>query len=230
MTPIVRWGRLGGRVVGSLERVSGLATLAFVACLSMAGLPASLRAQVTADTGARATVPPTRQVGPVRQGGQRFAADSLKPPLSPGRAFLYSFFLPGLGQGRLQHHAAGVIYVTIEAVSIAMLTKTANDLRIARAHVDDHVVNSWQVDPVTGAPIVDANGGFVVADTVDTHFGSTLEKARRTHFEDWVAVLIFNHLFAGADAFVSSLLWDLPAEVQYQVTPQGAGVGLRVRW
>jgi hypothetical protein len=226
MTPIVRRGREGRPAFARRALSSGVVLLW---CLGLAtGRP--VRAQATVDTASRAVAPLVRPAGPRLATAQGPRPDSLKPPLSPGRAFLYSFALPGLGQGRLQHHAAGAIYFTVEAVAIAMLTKTGNDLRIARAHLNDHVINSWQTDPSTGAPIQNADGGFIVADTLDTHYGATLEKARRTHYEDWIAVLIFNHLFAGADAFVSSLLWDLPAEVQYQVTPQGPAVGLRIRW
>lgn len=225
MTRLVMWGREIATTSGGSRRSSGMVLAIAILAAAMATLPlAPAAAQVRIDSTARGglRLPPAPQ---------RLVPDSLKPPLSPGRAFLYSFILPGLAQGRLQHHFAGAIYTTVEGVAIAMLTKTANDLRIARAHLHDHVVKSYTVDPVTGAPVLDNNGDFQVADTVDTHYGAELEDARRTHYEDWVAILIFNHLFAGADAFVSSLLWDLPAEVQYRVLPHGdVGVGVRIRW
>ena len=46
-------------------------------------------------------------------------------------------------------------------------------------------------------------------------------RTRRLHYEDWIAVLIFNHLFAGADAFVAAQLWDLPGKVAIRQTPFG---------
>jgi hypothetical protein len=58
--------------------------------------------------------------------------DSLRPPLSPGRAFLNSLLLPGLGQSRLRRQVPAAFYFTIEAVSIAMMHKTRNDLRVAK--------------------------------------------------------------------------------------------------
>ena len=71
--------------------------------------------------------------------------------------------MPGLGQARLNRPTAGAVYVTAEAVWLAMLAKAANDLRIAKRHADDVIVVSWQVDPVTGAPL-ERDGAFVVED------------------------------------------------------------------
>src|SRR5262245_59013921 len=50
--------------------------------------------------------------------------DTLKPPVSPGRAFLNSFFVPGLGQSRLGRPIPGAIFVGVEVLSISMLLKT----------------------------------------------------------------------------------------------------------
>jgi len=162
---------------------------------------------------------------------RRAAPDSLRPPISPGRAFLYSFFMPGLGQARLQRYAAGAVYVTVEAIAVAMASKSANDLRIARQHVRDVVINRYQTDPATGAPLFDAaTGKYLVQDTVQNRFDAQRVKARRTQVEDWLAALAFNHLFAGADAFVAAQLWDLPAQVGLRAAPKRASVELRLRW
>lgn len=160
---------------------------------------------------------------------QRPAADSIRPPLSPGRAFLNSLLLPGLGQARLRRQVPAAFYYTIEAVSIAMLHKTRADLRIAKEAERTVRVNSYQVDPVTGAPVT-RDGEFVPVDTVANRFDIERVDSRRTQFEDWVALLVFNHLFSGADAFVASLLWDVPVRVGLQVLPDAVGFGVRVRW
>ncbi len=192
-------------------------------------LPVMAAAQVTGDT-ARARADSTRRepstLGALRQTGP----DSLKPPVSPGRAFLTSLFVPGLGQSRLGRQLPGAIYAGIEAMSIVMLLKAQNDLRIARSHASSAIVNRYRVDPATGAPILEVNGQFVPLDTVPNRFDTERVAARRTQVEDWIAVLAFNHLFAGADAFVASLLWDLPARVGARHLPRGFGVGLSVRW
>lgn len=156
--------------------------------------------------------------------------DSLQPPLSPGRAFLYSLALPGLGQSRLRRHMPGTLYFAVEAVAVAMLLKSANDLRVARVGRDHAVINSYQLD-ATGAPVIDGSGQFVPLDTARTRYDDDRVRARRTHVEDWIAILVANHLFAGADAFVASLLWDVPARLGARALPQGrVGLGLNVRW
>jgi hypothetical protein len=156
--------------------------------------------------------------------------DSLRPPVSPGRAFLTSLFVPGLGQSRLGRQLPGAIYVGVEAMSVVMLIKAKNDLRIARAQSRAAIVNQYRTDPATGAPVLDEQGNVVPLDTVASRFDAERVEARRTQVEDWIAVLVANHLFAGADAFVASLLWDLPARVGLRHGPGGLGVGLSVRW
>ena len=198
--------------------------LARIGCIFLLGvmLPAGATAQVAGDTIARARADSAARA--------QAARDSLQPPLSPGRAFLNSVIVPGLGQSRLGRQLPGAIYAGFEAIAIAMLLKSQNDLRIAKSRSADAIVNSYRVDPVTGAPTLDENGKFVPLDSVPNRFDEDRVAARKTQVEDWIAVLVFNHLFAGADAFVASLLWDLPARVGMQKLPRGIGLGLSVRW
>ena len=182
--------------------------------------PESATAQV--DTTRRDS---TRVIRPTPQ-----LPDSLKPPVSPGKAFLNSFFVPGLGQSRLGRPIPGAIFVGIEVVSISMLLKTDNELRIAKNQASNATVNQYRTDPATGAPVLDQFGQPVPLDTVANRFDADRVDAKRAQIEDWVAVLIFNHLIAGADAFVASLLWDFPARVGFRHLPRGVGVGLSVRW
>jgi len=47
--------------------------------------------------------------------------------------------------------------------------------------------------------------------------------------QDWLALLIFNHLVSAAEAYVSSHLYDFPEGLKLQALPGGrAGVGLSV--
>jgi hypothetical protein len=160
---------------------------------------------------------------------RRAASDSLRPPISPGRAFLYSFALPGFGQSRLQRHAAGAVYTTIETVAAAMAVKASNDLRIARAHAKDSIATGYKLD-ANGVPQRDSVGRLIPNGFTVTRYTAQRVKSRRGHYEDWIAILIFNHLFSGADAFVSAQLWDLPSEVGLRAAPTGWGLSLTLRW
>jgi hypothetical protein len=52
---------------------------------------------------------------------------------------------------------------------------------------------------------------------------------KRAELQDWVVVLVFNHLVAGAEAFVSANLWDFPADLGARALPGGAmGFGINV--
>ncbi len=47
--------------------------------------------------------------------------------------------------------------------------------------------------------------------------------------EDWIVMLVFNHLLAGAEAYVSAHLYDFPAALKVRALPGGrTGVGLSV--
>ncbi len=53
--------------------------------------------------------------------------------------------------------------------------------------------------------------------------------AKRQEIQDWVVLLVFNHLIAGAEAYVSAMLWDFPVELEARSLPGGrTGMGLRV--
>ena len=139
--------------------------------------------------------------------------DSLAhPPISPRRAMVYSMLLPGFSQSRLNRPTSSIIFAVAEVLSIGMARKSALDLREARAARKDSIPTGFTADTVTG---------------VLTPTGYTQNRlvarigARRTHYEDWLAAVIFNHLISGADAYVAANLWDFKANVA--VTPAGRG-------
>ena len=142
----------------------------------------------------------------------------ISPPLSPGRSFAYSFLAPGYAQNILGRPKAGALFIAFEAVCITMLRQAQFDLRQAQNAGADSVVTSWW-DPTTGqtARVVQASP-----------YNNGLVRSRRAHVEDWVAVLIANHLFAGLDAYVAANLWDLPAELSVRPARGGASFGMTV--
>ena len=56
-------------------------------------------------------------------------------------------------------------------------------------------------------------------------------EAKRQEVQDWVVLLVFNHLLAGAEAFVSAYLWDFPVELEQRALPgDRVGLGARIPW
>lgn len=153
-----------------------------------------------------------------------------RPPISPRRAFLTSFLLPGYAQARLDRPTASAVFFGIEAGSLLMLGKTVHDLRVARRFQADSLPLTYQLDS-TGTLVRDASGAPVVATWTPGRYTTALVRARRLHVEDWLAALVFNHLFAGAEAFVSAHLWDVPAALSFRPNAGGgATVSASIRW
>jgi hypothetical protein len=54
-------------------------------------------------------------------------------------------------------------------------------------------------------------------------------EGKRQEIQDWIVLLVFNHLLAGAEAFVSAQLWDFPIELETRRLASGArGLGVRI--
>ena len=181
------------------------ATSAVLGVLALLAAP-TLSAQQRTDTSA--AVVDTVQARP-----------EMRPPLSPRRAFLYSLVLPGYAQSVLGRHRAGALEIAFEAAALTMIRISAADLREAKRNLRDSIPVSF----------VSANGAPEIR-WVLTPYHQALVRARKAHVEDWIAVLIGNHLFSAADAYVAALLWDLPAEVALRATPRSAGLAFTLRW
>src|SRR5437762_14048581 len=146
--------------------------------------------------------------------------DSVKPPLSPRRAFLYSALLPGSAQSVLGRNKAAAAMLVVEAMAIAMIRESAADVREARRMSgDDSVVATY----------VDNNGAQTTQPVlIARRFDTQYVHVRQSHVEDWIAFLVANHLFSGADAFVAANLWDIPAQLQIRLAPGAANVGAKL--
>lgn len=186
-----------------------------------------LRAQVAGGT----------RAGVIRAAPERpaSAADTivgqlLEPgaPITPRRAFFSSLLIPGSGQAALDRPYAGGVFMLVEAVALTMMHRSAEDARLARSFSRDSMPLTFQTDPVTGIVARDTLGNAIVATWQRSRFSPGIARARRLHLEDWVAVLFFNHLFSGADAYVAALLWDLPDKVSLTPTPLGPALTARV--
>jgi hypothetical protein len=181
----------------------------FAATLFVASAAQSSSAEAQQRDTARAGV-----AAPVRAASQTATDTVQRPPLSPRRAFLTSLVLPGYAQTVFGREKAAMIFTIVEIGSLGMARKAALDLREAKALAHDSVVATYQIDPSTGLAAIDPKTGLPIPDTwVASRFTPDRIKARRTHYEDWIAAIVFNHLFSGADAYVAANLWDFKANV-----------------
>jgi hypothetical protein len=200
------------------RRVAALLVLLALAPAAGAQQADSVRAGVSMPASAVATAAGRQEGAPLRA------------PISPRRAFLYSFVLPGAGQAALDRSYAGGMFFLIEVAALTLVHRSAEDLRIARRFAGDSMPLRYQVDPTTGLVARDADGAPVVAEWSQPRYDESWVRTRRLHYEDWLAVLFFNHLFAGADAFVAAQLWDLPARVGVRQTPFGPLISATFRF
>ncbi len=146
---------------------------------------------------------------------------ALLPPITPKRAFLYALALPGSSQTIFGRNRTAVGMLTIEVVCMAMIAESAASVREARTAEQDSVNVSY----------VDANGLPLTTPTVASGvYTHTFEHTRRAHVEDWIALMVANHLFSGADAFVTAHLWDVNAQVGLRSVDRGVGVAAEFHW
>ena len=187
-----------------------------LAVVMPAGLPlaAQQRDSVSAKPVSPTVVPPAATMAPLTQ-RSRFT-----PPLTPKQAFMYSAVLPGFGQSRLDRGTSGALFASIELAAIVMMRRSQIDLREARRYRIDTLPDQY----VVKSDSVVKNGVFTNGITLD------LVRTRRLHVEDWIAVVAFNHLFAGADAFVSAQLWDVPVELSAYPRESGAVFAATIRF
>jgi hypothetical protein len=117
-----------------------------------------------------------------------------------------SLLIPGSAQARLHHSTASMIFAAGEILAIGMARHAGQDLREALAAPDSIITGYTQTD---STPIINK---------LPSRFTPSRIRARRVHYEDWIAALIFNHLISGADAYVSANLWDFHVNVSPNVS------------
>jgi hypothetical protein len=212
------WGLVASvifKIIATLLRKAGWvrfphspATLSSLACLLVLSIPITARCQqrdsTRAGISAQSPAPGTTQPRDTTP----------RPPMSPRRAFLTSLVLPGYAQNVFGRDKAAMIFTIVEIGSLGMARKAAQDLAEAKSLAHDSVVATYKIDPSTGLAVIDPKTKLPVPDTfVASRFTPDRIKARRTHYEDWIAAIVFNHLFSGADAYVAANLWDFKANV-----------------
>jgi len=167
------------------------------------------------DTVTRVAPKTAAAAGPVAARG-RFT-----PPITPRRAFVYSAIVPGLGQARLDRGSSGALFAAVELAAVVMVRRSHADLREARRYRTDTLPTNFTVGP---------GGTLTPVERVTGRYDADLVRTRRLHVEDWLAALAFNHLFAGADAFVAAQLWDMPLRVTAAPSPNGTVFAASLRF
>ncbi|HZK77814.1 MAG TPA: hypothetical protein VFC35_02820 [Gemmatimonadaceae bacterium] len=187
---------------------------------SVAAMPAVVQAQRADSTQAGVKRPPATITTP---------DTTTKLAISPRRAFLTSLVAPGYMQIRFGRPKAAAIFLAAEAAGIGMTVKSKRDLSVAKAAKLDSIFTPVLDD--LGKPVVDSATGNpkTVASLRNKNIADRVT-ARRTHLEDWIAALVFNHLFAGADAFVAANLADFNTNVNVTSTGRGINVLASVAW
>jgi hypothetical protein len=198
--------------------------LCAVCVLTLGAAPRALRAQQVDSVRAGVSAPPADAAASAQDIIAR------PPPISPRRAFLYSFVLPGSGQAVLDRSFSGGMFLLIEIAALTLVHRSAEDLRIARSFAGDSIPLRYNIDATTGVVQRDADGAPIVAEWSQPRYNQDWVRTRKLHYEDWLAVLFFNHLFAGADAFVAAQLWDLPAKVGMRQTRFGPLISATFRF
>ncbi len=117
-----------------------------------------------------------------------------RPPVSPVGAALRSLLIPGWGQSIVHRRATGAFFVLFEGISLTMTLKSRHQLSYLESVLSE-------ADPES-------------IERVD---------AKRAEVQDWAILLAFNHLMAAAEAFVSTMLWDFPEELDVRAFAVGRG-------
>jgi hypothetical protein len=149
--------------------------------------------------------------------------------LSPRAALVRSLLVPGLAQYQLYRPKAAALFVATELGAIGMTIKSKADLDEATAARRDTTVQT--VIGPNGLPVIDPETGQ--PKTIGVPKNKNLadrRRARRTHLEDWLAAIVFNHLFSGADAWVAANLADFNTNVNVSAVGRGISVAAYVTW
>lgn len=189
----------------------------FLRSVRFVGVTAIIAVASTRSLGAQ-----QRDSTPVAARPSTSARDSTRAPLSPARAFVYSLFVPGYSQSVLGRHKAAALLLVVEAMALSMIAETNAGIHEASNMSGDSVVVTY-VNPLTGAR-------QTLPSLQPRRFDDAYVRTRRSQREDWIALLVGNHLFAGADAYVAANLWDVPARVSMRSTPQGPALVVSVLW
>ena len=136
--------------------------------------------------------------------------------------------VPGLAQYQLYRPKVAGLFVATELGAIGMAIKSKRDLDKATAARRDTTIDTVLVN---GLPVIDPETGLpkTVGKPKNKNLADRV-RARRTHLEDWLAGIVFNHLFSGADAWVAANLADFNTNVNVTATGRVIRVAAYIPW
>jgi hypothetical protein len=72
--------------------------------------------------------------------------------------------------------------------------------------------------------------GMVMNTTLTLNYYESINSGKAAQVkqqqQDWIVILVANHLLSAMEAYVSSHLWDFPGDLQVQALPHGASATL----
>jgi hypothetical protein len=137
--------------------------------------------------------------------------------------------VPGLAQFNLERRKTAIFFVATEVGAIGMTFKSKRDLDKATAARRDTII--VKVFDANNQPVIDPATGLqkTIGKPKNQNLADRV-RARRTHLEDWIAGIVFNHLFSGADAWVAANLADFNANVNVSAAGRGIQIAARLAW
>ena len=239
-SPVFKTGVTRPSRVGWVRFPHSPATLALFALAVAAASPAEAQQKDTTlskpFTTAVLCKKPSGETGPVPAVPKVVISGEYQPPvpecrvpISPRAALVRSILVPGWGEYSLDRRKSAALFATIELSSYAMVIKSKHDLDLAKAARRDTTIETLK--DAQGNPIIDPTTGLpkTFGKPKNQNLADRL-RARRTHLEDWIAGIVFNHLFSGADAWVAAQLADFDTNVNVTAVGRGVQVAARIAW
>ena len=157
----------------------------------------------------------------------RAIRDTTPARVTPRGAFLRSLLVPGWGQTKLDRGTAGAVFVLTETLAAVMIVKSKRQLDRAKDARGDSIFVGYELG-TDGSPVLDDDGNPVQIFEPDPLAARI--RSRRQQLEDWIAIVAFNHLFSGADAFVAGHLGDIPRRLTMRPTADGLELSASIAW
>ncbi len=166
-------------------------------------LPISAVARAQDTTAAHPAMPATPTVPTAASDTSTYPRGGVRPL----PAFFRSLLIPGWSQAKLDRKLTAGLFVMWEGVTLGMMLKANQEVTYLMRSESLRLKNAT-----------------TAADSLE----SPRLHDKRTERQDWLVLLLFNHLFSGMEAYVSANLWDFPGDLHFEALPHGVGATMRI--